>query len=199
MHWDQVYSTRPADAVSWFQPVPGPSLHALDDLRLPTSASLVDVGGGASSLVDRLIERGWSDLTVLDIAAPALEVSRTRLGPAADRVHWLVADVTAWRPTRTYGVWHDRAVFHFLTEPEHRAAYRAAVEAGTEPGSHVVMATFGTDGPERCSGMPVQRYDAGGLAAELGPGFALGRAWRETHRTPGGNAQAFQWCVFSRR
>jgi trans-aconitate methyltransferase len=198
-HWDEVYRRKAADSVSWYQPTPEPSLQALDELQLPAGASLIDVGGGASSLADRLIERGWSDLTVLDIAAPALDVAKARLGDEAIRVAWVVADVTEWRPSRHYDVWHDRAVFHFLAEPAQRLAYRHALEAGTAPGSVLIIATFAPDGPERCSGLPVQRYDATALAAEFSPAFALARDWREEHTTPGGGRQSFQWCVFRRR
>ena len=197
-HWDEVYRTKAPDGVSWYQPTPEPSLQALDEFEVPSTASLIDVGGGASSLVDRLIERGWSDLTVLDIAAPALEVAKVRLGPMADRVRWQIADVTAWRPDRAYDVWHDRAVLHFLTEPEQRAAYLGALATGTATGALVIVATFAPDGPDRCSGLPVRRYDSAALAAGLGPGFVLQRDWREEHRTPGGGRQAFQWCVFRR-
>lgn len=197
-HWAEVYTTKPADTVSWYQPTPKPSLRTLDDLQVPVTASLIDIGGGASRLVDYLLGRGWSDVTVLDIAAPALEVTRKRLGQAGARVRWLLADMTSWLPDRAYDVWHDRAVFHFLTEPEQRVAYRSALEAGTSPGSFVIVATFAPDGPERCSGLPVRRYDAAMLAAELDSSFDLERAWREEHTTPGGGSQAFQWCVFRR-
>ncbi|MBB6222392.1 class I SAM-dependent methyltransferase [Rhizobium leguminosarum] len=197
--WDEVYRTKAPDSVSWYQPAPEPSLRALDELRLPVTASLIDVGGGASSLVDRLVERGWSDLTVLDIAAPALDLAKARLGDATARVAWVVDDVTAWRPERQYDVWHDRAVFHFLTEPEQRLAYRRALETGTAQGSAVIIATFAPDGPERCSGLPVQRYDAAALAREFSAAFTLQRDWREEHMTPSGGRQSFQWCVFCRR
>ncbi|RFB93224.1 SAM-dependent methyltransferase [Rhizobium leguminosarum bv. trifolii] len=198
-HWDAVYRTKAADSVSWYQPTPEPSLRALDALQLPVTASLIDVGGGASILVDRLVERGWSDLTVLDIAAPALDVAKARLRDEAARIAWMIEDVTMWRPGCQYDVWHDRAVFHFLTEPEQRLAYRRALEAGTAPGSVVIIATFAPDGPERCSGLPVERYDAAALAREFSAAFALQRDWREEHRTPGGGRQSFQWCVFRRR
>ncbi len=197
-HWDEVYRTRQSTAVSWYQPSPEPSLRALDQLPVPDAAALIDVGGGASNLVDRLVGRGWSDLTVLDIAAPSLQVAKGRLGASADRVHWIVADITAWLPGRTYQVWHDRAVFHFLTTHEAQEAYRRALLAGTRTGSFVIIATFAPDGPERCSGLPVQRYDPPGLAGRLGPQFSLVHHWREEHTTPGGNPQAFNWCVFQR-
>lgn len=198
-HWEEVYRTKAADSVSWYQPTPSPSLRALEELQLPATTSLIDVGGGTSSLVDRLVERGWSDLTVLDIAAPALEVARARLRDKAAGIAWVVADVTAWQPGRHYDVWHDRAVFHFLTEPAQRLAYRRALEAGTAPGGVVMIATFAPDGPERCSGLPVQRYDAVGLAGEFSSAFALERDWREDHITPRGSRQSFQWCVLRRR
>ncbi|ANL34652.1 class I SAM-dependent methyltransferase [Rhizobium phaseoli] len=195
-HWDEVYRTKAADSVSWYQPTPEPSLRALDERQLPVTTSLIDVGGGASSLVDRLVERGWSDLTVLDIAEPALDVAKARLGDAAARIAWVVDDVTVWRPERRYDVWHDRAVFHFLTEPEQRLAYRRALEGGTSQGSIVIIATFAPDGPERCSGLPVQRYDAAALATAFSSAFTLEREWCQDHTTPGGGRQPFQWCVF---
>ncbi len=197
-YWDEVYRSKPSTSVSWYQPSPEPTLKALDRLSIARTASLVDVGGGASNLVDRLIERGWPDLTVLDIAAPALEVARERLGPLAASVHWEVADITTWRPRRRFDVWHDRAVFHFLTDPDQREAYRSAMLAGTATGSIVIMATFALDGPEKCSGLPVARYDPATLAAELGPAFRPLSDWREDHVTPGGGRQTFNWCVFRR-
>ena len=197
-HWNQVHQTKAEDAVSWYQSRPEPSLRALDEFKVPATASLIDVGGGASRLVDHLVERRWPDLTVLDIASSALEVAKARLGKNASRVHWETADVTAWQPDRAYDVWHDRAVFHFLVEPRQRMAYCRALVAGTVAGSLVIIATFAPDGPERCSGLPVQRYDAAMLSVELGPAFALQTSWREEHMSPGGGRQSFQWCVFRR-
>jgi trans-aconitate methyltransferase len=197
-HWTQVYETKPADSVSWFQAEPAPSLAALGRLQLDPSSALIDVGGGASNLVDELLRRGWTDLTVLDIADTALDVARARLGQDARKVHWEVADITAWRPTRAYDVWHDRAVFHFLTDAGQRDAYRRALGAALASGGHLIIATFAPDGPERCSDLPVQRYDASGLAAELGPAFRLINTWREEHVTPGGAKQSFTWCAFER-
>lgn len=197
-HWDEVYRTKAPDKVSWYQPSPEASLQILDRFGIPASASLIDVGGGASMLVDGLVERGWSDLTVLDIAAPALDTARARLGPVSQNVTWMIADITQWAPDRTFDVWHDRAVFHFLIEAEQREAYRRALEIAVAPGGLVIIATFAPDGPERCSGLPVRRYDAAALAAELGPAFALADSWREQHTTPAGGVQAFNWCVFRR-
>jgi len=197
-HWGEVYRTKAPDTVSWYQPRPEPTLLALDRLHILETASLIDIGGGSSTLADNLIERGWSDITVLDIAAPALEISKARLGRAAEQVHWEVADITTWTPDRTFDVWHDRAVFHFLTTEEQREAYRRALGRGLAPGGMVIMATFALDGPERCSGLPVQRYDAAGLAKAVGPTLELVDDWREVHITPGGNSQAFTWCAFKR-
>jgi SAM-dependent methyltransferase len=195
-HWTRVYDEKAPSAVSWYQAEPEASLRALERLGVQPSSSLIDVGGGASNLVDGLLSRGWTDLTVLDIAPSALDAARARLGPRAADVHWQVADITEWRPTRRYDVWHDRAVFHFLTRPEQREAYRRALSEGLSSGGLLIMATFALDGPERCSGLPVERYDADKLAGELGPSLELLESWREVHTTPWGSAQAFTWCVF---
>lgn len=197
-HWADVYRTKLPDSVSWYQPSPRPSLEALDRLHIPSTAALIDIGGGASTLVDELLQRGWVDLTVLDIAAPALDVAKARLGPDAAKVHWEVADIERWEPMRRFDVWHDRAVFHFLTEEAQRAGYRWAMGQGIAPGGVAIIATFALDGPERCSGLPVQRYDAAALAKAIGPDFSLVEDWPEIHVTPAGNRQSFTWCVFRR-
>jgi trans-aconitate methyltransferase len=197
-HWNAVYLTRPADSVSWFQPRPAPSLEALDRLELPNSSSLIDLGGGASHLADTLLRRGWRDLTVLDISRAALDGVKDRLGRRASAVNWMIADVTTWKPTRTYDVWHDRALFHFLTQESHRQAYRQALELAVARSGHVIIATFAPDGPERCSGLPVVRYDEQSLARELGPGVRLRNHWREEHHSPAGESQMFTWCLFDR-
>lgn len=194
-HWDNVYATKPAATVSWFQAAPTPSLEALEGIGLLPDRSLIDVGGGASTLVDALLDRGWSDLTVLDISTAALEESRRRLGSRAQEVDWIVADISAWQPRRRYDVWHDRAVFHFLTDAADRAAYRQALLDALAPHGTVVVATFAPDGPEQCSGLAVQRYDANQLASEFGPGFVMLRHWTEGHVTPAGNRQSFTWIV----
>ena len=196
VYWTRVYEEKSPSEVSWYQPAPEPSLRALDRFETGPSSSLIDVGGGASNLVDALLERGWQDITVLDIAATALDAAKERLGAQAEKVHWEVADITDWRPSRRYDVWHDRAVFHFLTEPEQREAYRRALLAGVAPGGLVIMATFALDGPEKCSGLPVQRYDPATLGAELGSALRLVDGWRETHVTPWGSTQTFNWCAF---
>lgn len=197
-HWETVYVTKAADTVSWYQPSPKPSLDALARMTPGGPTGLIDVGGGASNLVDALIDRDWRDLTVLDIAQPALDVARARLGGRADDVQWIAADITTWRPQRTYSIWHDRAVFHFLTEAADRRGYRAALEQGLAVGGHLMIATFAVGGPERCSGLPIIQYDAKSLSSELGDAFSLLNSWREDHVTPGGGVQAFNWCLFRR-
>lgn len=196
-HWDDVYRTKSSDCVSWFQADPRPSLDAIERLGLSADSAFIDIGGGASTLVDHLLHRGWTDLSVLDIAAPALEVSKARLGSDADRVQWLVEDIVDWTPRRSYDLCHDRAVFHFLTTEFQRFRYIRALDASLAVGGHLVIATFAPDGPERCSGLPVERYDAQGLSKALGSRFKLRDSWLETHMTPAGNAQAFTWCIFS--
>lgn len=197
-HWTRVYDDKASTSVSWYQESPEPSLRALERFGASQSSGFIDIGGGASNLVDALLDHGWRDLTVLDLAAPALEVAKQRIGPHADKVNWIVADITDWQPRRQYDVWHDRAVFHFLTEAEQRDAYRGALLAGLVPGGLVIIATFASDGPEKCSGLPVQRYDAAGLARELGDALQLVDAWREEHVTPWGAKQPFNWCAFRR-
>lgn len=197
-HWTHVYEGKPSTAVSWYQETPEPSLRALDRFGASPSSSLIDVGGGASTLVDALLEKGWKDLTVLDIAAPALEAAKARLGVRAGTVRWATADITDWHPFRRFDVWHDRAVFHFLTRPEQRQAYRSALSQGVAADGLVIVATFAPDGPEKCSGLSVRRYDPAGLAAELGDGLQLMDGWQEEHVTPWGARQSFNWCAFRR-
>jgi SAM-dependent methyltransferase len=190
-HWQSVYRTKSEDEVSWFQERPSVSL---DLIGRAGPGSLIDIGGGASRLADHLLGR---DLTVLDVAEAALEQSRTRLGEKAKQVNWLVSDITQWVPDRTYDIWHDRAVFHFLTDPADRDAYRAVLARALRPGGQVIIGTFAADGPERCSGLPVYRYDAAGLAAEIG--FSLEEALTHDHVTPAGKVQKFQYVRLIRR
>lgn len=197
-HWQGVYSSRASDTVSWFQAAAEPSLRMIERLGVLPPARIIDVGGGASRLVDALAGRGFQ-VTVLDIAASALAVARRRLGADAKRVEWEVADITRWRPRASFDVWHDRAVFHFLTEPADREAYLSALGEGLAPDGAVILATFAPDGPERCSGLPVRRYGVEALAAELGPGFSLVDQMREIHVTPTGAAQPFTWTAFRRQ
>ena len=197
-HWTRVYEQKAPAAVSWYQPEPSPSLDALVRFGASPSNSLIDIGGGASNLVDALLDLGWTDVTVLDIAAPALEAAKQRLGSEAQKVQWEIADVTDWVPSRRYDVWHDRAVFHFLTEPTQRQAYHRALLEGLDSGGLLIIATFALDGPDKCSGLPVERYDADRLAGAVGEPFRLIGSWREEHVTPWGASQSFNWCAFRR-
>jgi len=197
--WEEVYRQKGIDGVSWFQVEPQPSLAALDRFEVRTTDAIIDVGGGASSLVDRLFDRGWHDITVLDLAQSALDAAKSRLGDRSDGITWIQADITQWSPRRSFNVWHDRAVFHFLTEQPDREAYKAALAKGLVPGGLLIMATFAPDGPQKCSGLPVVRYDAKDLLSELGDGFELLDDWREEHVTPWGDKQPFVWCAFRKR
>jgi trans-aconitate methyltransferase len=197
-HWQTVYSTKAENEVSWFQADPAASLRMIADAKAAADSSIIDIGGGASRLVDALLTRGFHALTVLDISAAALETTRKRLGAAGENVKWIAADVTQWRPARTYGLWHDRAAFHFLTEASDRAAYVDRLHTAVSPRGQVIIATFAPDGPEKCSGLPVQRYDADRLAQTLGPTFALVDHLTETHRTPWNTTQSFQFSRFRR-
>jgi SAM-dependent methyltransferase len=194
-HWDHTYTVKSDTAVSWYQDVPERSLSLI---RKAGKGSVIDIGGGASRLVDRLLAEGYGDLTVLDISDVALGRSKERLGAEAGEVAWIVADITQWAPERQWDVWHDRAVFHFLTDEAAQDAYIAALKAGTRAGSHVVISTFALSGPEKCSGLPVQRYSAETLAARLGKDFMLAAQEAETHPTPFGTTQDFTFAVFKR-
>lgn len=195
-HWDTAYHDGAVEAVSWFQPAPSVSLELLDVLGVDPSTPVVDVGGGASLLVDHLVGKGFEDVSVLDVSGVALEAARRRLGPTPS-VTWIHDDVLRWRPERRYGVWHDRALFHFLTAEEDRGAYRGVLRAALQPGAGIVLATFAEDGPERCSGLPVARYRPSDLALALGPGFQLVDSRREEHTTPAGVMQPFTWIAGS--
>lgn len=197
-HWSAAWRDAAPETKSWHQDDPAPSLAAIEASGIAPDRPLIDVGGGAARLVDRLLDRGWTDLSVLDVAAEALDRARDRLGARAARVRWIVADVTRWTPERAYALWHDRAVFHFLTTPEDRAAYARTLDAALAPDGQAILATFALDGPERCSGLPVQRHDAASLEAALGPGFRLVETRRETHVTPAGAEQRFLRARFAR-
>ena len=194
-HWDNVYATKPTSAVSWFQVHADQSLRLIKDTGVPLSAAIIDVGGGASTLVDDLLCNGYSNLTVLDLSAAALSAAKARLGASSGCVHWLEADVThAYLAVHAYDVWHDRAVFHFLTTQEERTDYVGQVLRSVKPGGHVIVATFAEDGPTQCSGLPVMRYRADQLHAEFGEPFKLLRHEKEEHHTPFGTIQKFVYC-----
>jgi SAM-dependent methyltransferase len=198
-HWEKVYGNRAIDAVSWYQEHAERSLDLIRKLGIAKSESIIDVGGGASVLVDDLLADGYADLTVLDLSGAALVAARTRLGARAASVQWIEGDVTrAALPQGRYALWHDRAVFHFLTTPELRDAYVRQVLHAVRPGGHVIVATFAEDGPTECSGLPVMRYDAHGLHDEFGAPFELLGHEHEEHVTPAGRVQSFLYC-FCRR
>ena len=194
-HWEQVYSSKASDAVSWFQPHAELSLRLIHQTGLGKDAAIIDVGGGASTLVDDLVAEGYRDVTVLDLSGAALEVAKRRLGARADRVHWLEGDITQVDfPLHRYDIWHDRAVFHFLTDPDDRQAYVEQALHALRPGGHAIVATFAEDGPEKCSGLQVMRYAPDALHAEFGEPFQLLEHVREEHHTPAGAAQQFVYC-----
>lgn len=198
-HWEGVYAKKRETEVSWFQENPAPSLELIVQVGAHHSSAIIDIGGGASRLVDHLINRGFEDVTVLDLSEAALEATRVRVGHRAAQVHWIVADATAWEPVKAYDIWHDRATFHFLTEDRDRAAYVARLGRALKVGGYAIIATFALDGPERCSGLPVVRYDALSLGRTLGHAFELVDSRRHAHATPWGSDQSFQFSVFRRR
>lgn len=197
-HWQDVYKEKGENRVSWFQEQPTISMELIQAVGAKADSALIDIGGGASRLVDQLVQQNYGDLTVLDLSENAIAIAKQRLGPRASMVRWIVADVTQWQPGRQYDLWHDRAAFHFLTEAADRRAYVERLAKALRAGGHAIIGTFAVDGPERCSGLPVVRYDAGRLSAELGNGFALIETRRDDHKTPWDAVQHFQFSVFGR-
>jgi trans-aconitate methyltransferase len=197
-HWRHVYETRPTDQVGWFEADPLISRQLVDRAVAAGARSVIDVGGGASALVDHLLDLDLDAVAVLDIAVPALAIVQARLGARAQRVRWIVGDVARLDGVGTYDVWHDRAVLHFLLDAEERAAYRRLVLHTVPAGGTVIIATFAPDGPERCSGLPIHRSGPEELAAELGDGFMLETSLRHEHDTPGGTIQRYQYSVLRR-
>lgn len=197
LHWDTVYSTKEAGEVSWFQKEPVTSLRLL---RRWASAggSVLDIGAGDSTLVDSLLDAGVADITVLDVSVEALDKVRGRLGKRGEGVRFVVADVSAWQPLRTYDAWHDRAVFHFLVNQGDRDHYVEAATAAIVEGGVLLVGTFAADGPSQCSGLPAARYNSGELADAFGPAFVLEHSEREEHVTPRGSLQPFTWVVLRR-
>ncbi len=198
IHWEKVYQTKAEGEVSWFQESPEVSLNLIRATGVNARASIIDIGGGASRLVDALVDAGFEAVTVLDLSDKALATSRARLGARGGKVRWVVADVTRWQPAEVYDVWHDRAAFHFLVDPKDRAAYVERIVRAVRPGGHVIIGTFALDGPERCSGLPVIRYDAASLGETLGRSFELVDSRNHQHRTPMGTIQRFQFSRFRR-
>lgn len=197
-HWDEAYDRLGSTGVSWFQRSPDVSRRLVERLDVSPGSSIIDVGGGESTLVDTLLEGGADDVSVLDLSAIALAGARMRLGAEAGRVRWIRGDVRGWEPDHAYAVWHDRALFHFMVTPPDIAAYLRAARAAVALGGHMVMGTFAADGPTRCSGLPVARYAPDDLAATVGDDFSLIDCEREEHRTPSGTVQAFTWVTLRR-
>jgi ubiquinone/menaquinone biosynthesis C-methylase UbiE len=194
-HWEAVYRRKGPDEVSWFRPHLERSMAYIEAAGVAPDGGIIDVGGGESTLVDDLLARGYSNVSVLDISATAIEVAQERLGPLAPRVKWLVGDITTMALSdNAYDFWHDRAVFHFLRDEEQRRRYVEAVRRALKPGGHIVVATFGPEGPERCSGLDVVRYTADGLHDEFGGAFEKVASATEVHQTPWGSEQQFVYC-----
>jgi trans-aconitate methyltransferase len=197
-HWDAVYA-HGDDTRSWFEKHPGMSLRMLGVAGVSAADAVIDVGGGASPLAAALLDRGFRDLTVLDISATGMRHARDRLGPRADRVRWVTADILTWRPERRYQAWHDRAVYHFLTTGEQRQQYLRTLDAATGPGAAAVFGCFAPDAPQHCSGLPVARYTPAQLARQLGPAWELTGQDREEHITPAGTIQPFTWITLRKQ
>jgi SAM-dependent methyltransferase len=197
-HWQSVYETKAEDAVSWFQPTAEPSLELISLTGARSDSAIIDIGGGASRLIDDLLAAGFQNLSVLDLSEAALAAAHARIGPKGDLVHWIVDDATSWTPPQTYDVWHDRAAFHFLTSPGDQSAYLTRLRQSLKQGGHAIFGTFALDGPEKCSGLPVQRHSASTLAKLLGPDFKLIHERLHDHATPFGTVQKFQFAVFVR-
>jgi 2-polyprenyl-3-methyl-5-hydroxy-6-metoxy-1,4-benzoquinol methylase len=199
-HWETVYSTKAPDSVSWFQEHAETSLNFIKKLNLEKNASIIDVGGGASTLVDDLLINGYSRVSVLDLSGAALATAKHRIGPNSASVEWFEADATEVEfPKHQFEVWHDRAVFHFLTKPEERSAYIKNVMHSVKPHGHIIISTFAEDGPTQCSGLPVMRYSAESLHAEFGDNFLLKEHLKEIHNTPFGTTQNFVFCHLAKK
>jgi len=194
-HWEKVYQTKAPDAVSWYKPHLETSLNLIERTSATPSSAIIDVGAGESTLADDLLSLEFQNITVLDISETAIDVCKKRMGAAANRVHWLIADVTRTKlEPGVYDIWHDRAVFHFLTAMEQRVSYVSNVARSVKRGGHVIVSTFGPEGPTRCSGLEVMRYDAEYLHSEFGERIRLVESCKELHNTPFGTTQQFLYC-----
>lgn len=198
-HWEHVYETKSIEKVSWYRPHLETSLDWIMEAAPGFSAAVIDVGGGASTLADDLYAKGFRSLTVMDISRTAIEHARARLRTTAPTIHWIVGDITSHRlPHAAFDIWHDRAVFHFLTRPEERAVYKRQLAQALKPSGSAILATFSLNGPQSCSGLPVNRYDAVALQQEFSPEFRLVRSATLQHQTPSGSAQEFLYCQMER-
>lgn len=197
-HWNTVYSKKTEAELSWHQDDPSVSLDLMNKAGLQTTSSVIDIGAGTSRLIDRLVDRGLINLSALDLSENALSATRARLEERGNSVKWIVGDITRWEPTQTYDIWHDRAVFHFLVNPVDQIAYIQRLSRSVVPGGHAIIATFALDGPEKCSGFPVERYSPASLAETLGHSFALTAHQFHLDQTPWGHPQSFQYSLFRR-
>jgi SAM-dependent methyltransferase len=195
-HWNTVYTTKAADAVSWYQPIPQTSLNFIREFNIPLNGRVIDIGGGDSTLVDHLLELGYQNITVLDLSSKALERAQSRLGKKARRVNWVEADVTHFQASEPFDFWHDRAAFHFLTSDLLIQHYLEVAHDSLHPNGALVLGTFAKDGPQKCSGLPVKQYDETGMAQQLSPLFHNIRCIEEMHSTPMGTQQSFVFCSF---
>lgn len=197
-HWESVYSDKKSTEVSWYQQHPEVSLDLIKATGIDASARIIDIGGGASTLVDFLLDAGYQNLSVLDIAHSAIEQAKLRLGDSANKVAWIESDITKFSPDEAFDLWHDRAVFHFLSDEADRSSYVSTLTNALNPGAHVIIATFGLDGPEKCSGLNVVRYSPETMSAVLGENFQLVETSTEEHKTPRESSQSFVYCRFKR-
>ena len=197
-HWESVYQDKPSTSVSWYQPLPELSLRQINHSDVGKDEAIIDIGGGCSLLVDNLLEQGYTNLSVLDISATALDIARTRLGEAASRVNWMEADATSFELEQPISLWHDRAVFHFLTDPADRKAYINNLNQHLRTGGQLIIAAFSPQGPEKCSGLEIVQYDLDLIQKELGDNFHMIEATAESHITPSGAQQAFNYFRFEK-
>ena len=198
-HWEKVYAQRTPPEVSWYQAHPSISYELIVLTGIGPSRKIIDVGGGASVLVDKLLDNGYKDVTVLDISSKAIDYAKERLGQRAEQVTWVISDITEFEPPRPYDLWHDRAVFHFLTDPNDRQNDVEAMKKALKPGGHAVISAFSLQGPPKCSGLHVERYNAEKMRRALGEGFEVVKSIAETHTTPSKIRQEFIYCYFKRR
>lgn len=199
--WEDAYQNKLPSERSWTQDIPSESLQYIDQLSLPCSTPIIDIGGGGSHLAEQLLHKNFADISVLDISKSALQESKLRveeLHPDQKMIQWIAADITTWSPPRTYGLWHDRAVFHFLVDTQQQQQYVRTVANATQSGAHVIMSTFAMDGPEMCSGLPVQRWSSLSLAAMFADNFSTLESRVQQHITPWGSTQSFTWLVLRR-
>lgn len=198
-HWENIYQTKTPQQVSWYQTKPATSLAFIEQSNLPLSAKIIDVGGGDGFLVDYLLEEGYEDITVLDISAAAIEKAKLRLGEKAGAVKWIISDITSFKPTEQYDLWHDRAVFHFLITDEDIAVYRKLVAESIHANGNMIIGTFSEQGPKKCSGIDIRQYSSESLTEQFSEHFERTSTLTENHKTPFDTFQNFVFCTFKKR